>query len=234
VEVLKETGKPVAASLCIGPEGDMHGLSPQECAVKLVKAGAQIVGVNCHFDPLTCVKAVQMMKEGVEKAGLKAHYMVQPLAFHTPDCNCQGFIDLPEFPFGLEPRILTRWDMHKYAREAYKAGIRFIGGCCGYEPYHIRAVAEELAVERGFLPPASEKHGMWGAGLEMHTKPWVRARARREYWENLRPASGLPLCPSMSVPDAWGVTKGHKDLMQQKEATSKDQLKQLFDRSKAH
>lgn len=194
--------------------------------------GAQIVGVNCHFDPVTCVKAVKMMKEAVEKAGLKAHYMVQPLAYHTPDCNCQGFIDLPEFPFGkipcctskkyfkksfshsfhfrlpllvhskhlkspnqiflhmlvfstnifsfflsgLEPRILTRWDMHKYAREAYNAGIRYIGGCCGFEPYHIRAVAEELAAERGITPPGSEKHGMWGAGLEMHTKPWVRAR----------------------------------------------------------
>jgi len=49
---------------------------------------------------MTCVEAVKMMKEGVEKAGLKAHYMVQPLAYHTPDCSCQGFIDLPEFPFG--------------------------------------------------------------------------------------------------------------------------------------
>lgn len=49
---------------------------------------------------MTCVETVKLMKEGVEKAGLKAHYMVQPLAFHTPDCNCQGFIDLPEFPFG--------------------------------------------------------------------------------------------------------------------------------------
>lgn len=39
VEVLKETGKPVAASLCIGPAGDMHGVSPGECAVRLVKAG---------------------------------------------------------------------------------------------------------------------------------------------------------------------------------------------------
>lgn len=77
---------------------------------------------------------------------------------------------------GLEPRILTRWDMHKYAREAYNAGIKYIGGCCGFEPYHIRAVAEELAPERGFLPVGSDKHGNWGAGLEMHTKPWVRAR----------------------------------------------------------
>lgn len=57
------------------------------------------MGINCHFDPKTCVKTVKMMKEGVEKAGLKAHYMSQPLAFHTPDCNRQGFIDLPEFPF---------------------------------------------------------------------------------------------------------------------------------------
>lgn len=68
--------------------------------------------------------------------------------------------------------------MQKYAREAYNAGIRYIGGCCGFEPYHIRALAEELATERGFLSAGSEKHGNWGAGLEMHTKPWVRAR----YW----------------------------------------------------
>lgn len=82
---------------------------------------------------------------------------------------------------GLEPRILSRWDMHTYAREAYNAGIRFIGGCCGFEPYHIRAVAEELGPERGFLPAASEKHGNWGAGLEMHTKPWVRARSEATF-----------------------------------------------------
>lgn len=66
--------------------------------------------------------------------------------------------------------------MQKYAREAYNAGIRYIGGCCGFEPYHTRALSEELAVERGFLPAGSEKHGTWGSGLEMHTKPWVRAR----------------------------------------------------------
>lgn len=59
------------------------------------------MGINCHFDPETCVKTVKMMKEGVEKAGLKAHYMSQPLAYHTPDCNRQGFIDLPEFPFSM-------------------------------------------------------------------------------------------------------------------------------------
>lgn len=39
VQVLKSTGKPVAATLCIGPEGDLNGVSPGDCAVRLVKAG---------------------------------------------------------------------------------------------------------------------------------------------------------------------------------------------------
>ncbi|XP_075399175.1 S-methylmethionine--homocysteine S-methyltransferase BHMT2 [Tenrec ecaudatus] len=202
VEVLKETGKPVAATMCIGPEGDMNNVAPGACAVQLVKAGASIVGVNCRFGPTASLKTMKLMKEGLQAAGLTAHLMVQSLGFHTPDCGKGGFVDLPEYPFGMEPRVATRWDIQKYAREAYKLGVRFIGGCCGFEPYHIRAIAEELAPERGFLPPASEKHGSWGSGLDMHTKPWIRARARKEHWENLRPASGRPFCPSLSKPDA--------------------------------
>ncbi|XP_036265831.1 S-methylmethionine--homocysteine S-methyltransferase BHMT2 [Pipistrellus kuhlii] len=202
VEVLKESGKPVAATMCIGPEGDKNGVTPGECAVKLVKAGASIVGVNCRFGPGVSLKTMKLMKEGLHAAGLKAHLMVQSLGFHTPDCGKGGFVDLPEYPFGLEPRTATRWDIQKYAREAYNLGVRYIGGCCGFEPYHIRAIAEELVPERGFWPPASEKHGSsWGSGLNMHTKPWIRARARREYWENLLPASGRPFCPSLSKPD---------------------------------
>uniref|UniRef100_A0A3Q1FMG8 Betaine--homocysteine S-methyltransferase 1-like n=1 Tax=Acanthochromis polyacanthus TaxID=80966 RepID=A0A3Q1FMG8_9TELE len=207
VEVLKTSGKTVAATLCIAPQGDRHRVPPGECAVRLVKAGADIVGINCQLDPMTCVRTVKLMKEGLEKAGLKAHLMIQPLGFHTPECNLGGYVSLPEYPFALETRAMTRWDIHKYAREAYNAGIRYIGGCCGFEPYHIRAIAEELAAERGFLPPASEKHGLWGAALEMHTKPWVRARARREYWENLLPASGRPKCPSMATPANDGLTE---------------------------
>lgn len=232
VQVLKESGKPVASTMCIGPDGDLNGVPAGECAVQLAKAGADIVGVNCHFDPFVCLKTLKLMKEGLEAAGVKAHLMIQPIAYLTPDCGHQGFIDLPEFPFALEPRVVTRWDIHKYAREAYNMGIRYIGGCCGFEPYHIRAIAEELAPERGFLPEGSEKHGSWGAGLDMHTKPWVRARARKEYWQNLKPSTGRPYSASLSVPDAWGVTRGDADLMQQKEATTEQQLKNLFQKQK--
>ena len=34
----------------------------------------------------------------------------------------------------------------------------------------------QLAKERGKLPPASEKHSLWGDALRQHTLPWVRAR----------------------------------------------------------
>ncbi|KAK3750571.1 hypothetical protein QZH41_009813 [Actinostola sp. cb2023] len=233
VEVCKATGKPTACSLCIGPDGDMHGVSAGECAVRLAKAGADIVGVNCHFGPTKSLEAMSLMKAGLDAAGIKCHLMVQPLGFHTPDCGVQGFIDLPEFPFGLEPRICTRWDMHKFGREAYDMGIRFIGGCCGFEAYHIRAVAEELSKERNKLPISSNKHGMWGEGLRQHTKPWVRARARRVYWEKLKPASGRPYSSAMSYPDGWGITAGDTLLIQHAGNTTDSEMKDVFTKAEA-
>jgi len=228
IQVCKETNKPVAANMCIGVEGDLHGVSAAECAVRMAKAGADVVGVNCHFDPFVSIETLKLMKEGLDKAGLSPYLMCQPLAYHTPDAGRQGFIDLPEFPFGLEPRICTRFDMNKYAREAYDLGVRYIGGCCGFEPYHIRAVAEELAAERpNGLPAGSDKHMPWGGGLEMHTKPWVRARANRPYWESLKTASGRPTCPAMSKPDNWGITKGDSELMQHAESTSQQEMSEV-------
>merc|ERR1711962_1071999 len=124
--------------------------------------GAHVVGVNCHFDMFVALETVKKMKAGLQSAGLNPYLMMQPIAYLCPDANRQGIIDLPEFPFALEPRVATRWDMHKYAREAFDLGVRYIGGCCGFEAYHIRAVAEELAAERGRMPEGSEKHMPWG------------------------------------------------------------------------
>jgi len=206
IQVCKETNLPVAASMCIGPEGDLHGVSASECAVRMAKAGANVVGVNCHFDTFKSLDALRLMKEGLKDSGLldNVYLMCQPLGYHCPDAGRQGFIDLPEFPFGLEPRIYTRWDMHKYARDAYELGVRYIGGCCGFEAYHIRSVCEELREERGGkIGKGSEKHDMWGGGLKMHTKPWVRARASKEYWQKLKPSTGRPFSACCSTPDNW-------------------------------
>lgn len=230
IEVCRKNGFTTAANMCIGPEGDLHGNSCEECAVRMAKAGAHIIGVNCHFDPFISLEAIKKMKAGLEKEGLldKVHLMVQPLAYMTPDAHKQGFIDLPEFPFALEPRVCTRYEMHRFAREAYELGVRYIGGCCGFEAYHVRAMTEELKVERGERSKAGDKWmEPYAAGLGMHTKPWVRARASKDYWANLKPASGRPYCPCCSQPSNWGITQGDDALCQQADTTSQEELQKL-------
>jgi len=215
IEVCRESGKVVAATMCIGPEGDLHGVSAGECAVRMARAGASLVGVNCHFDPFISLKTIEKMKEGLETAGLSPYLMCQPIGYLCPDAGKQGHLDLPEFPFALEPRIMTRFDAHRYAREALALGVRYIGGCCGFQPYHIRAVSEALAKERGKQGAASAKHLPWGGGLSQHTKPWIRARASRTYWEDLEPSTGRPYSKAMSKPDNWGVTQGNPKMEQE-------------------
>lgn len=232
IESCLKTGLPVAANMCIGPEGDLHGNSVEECTRRMVEAGAHIVGVNCHFDPFVSLDAMKKVKaqlvkmDRFEDGPNKVHMMVQPLGYMTPDANKQGFIDLPEFPFALEPRVCTRFEMQAFARQAHELGIGYIGGCCGFEPYHIRAVSEELAQERQRRPPGNK----WipgAGGLEMHTKPWVRARASMEYWQNLKPAFGRVGNPAVSKPDGWKVTQGNEMLRQKKDATETTEIQDL-------
>jgi betaine-homocysteine S-methyltransferase len=237
--------KAICASMCIGHEGDMHGVSAGDCAVRMARAGANVVGVNCHFDPITSIEIIQIMKDALDEENLlnkgapkvgkgkiqppshmnkKVYLMCQPIGFMTPDAGKQGFIDLPEFPFALEPRTCTRWDAHKYARDAYKMGIRYIGGCCGFEPYHIKALSDELEKERG----KDESNDNWIADLRMHTKPWVRARAIKNYWDGIEPASGRPYSSALSEPDDWNVTQGHKLLSQHTQATTEEEMETIF------
>lgn len=189
IEVMKKTNLPVAITMCIGPLGDFKNVSVEECAVRMAKAGADIIGVNCRFEPNMVVDTTIMMKKAVEAAGLKCHYMCQPIAYRTADANRFGFISLPECPLAFENRLITRWDAQRYARKAYDAGIRYIGGCCGFEPYHIRACAEELRVERGRLPINSRC--IDASTLKDHENKEIRElRSNKSYWMNLQPRDG--------------------------------------------
>ena len=69
-------------------------------------AGADIIGVNCFYDPDVCLKTMRDMKQGLDKAGLKCHLMVQPIGYRTPECtdnnpaSKMGMTGLAEFPYG--------------------------------------------------------------------------------------------------------------------------------------
>lgn len=222
IEACLEFDFVTAANMCIGKEGDLHGTPTGDCGMQMYEAGAKIVGLNCHFGPMELLDGMEEIVKAFDRNGVKinedVYLMVQPLAYHTPDARKQGFIDLPEFPFALEPRVATRYEMQQFARRAWDMGIRYIGGCCGFQPYHIRAITEELTPEfGGRFHDGGKKWEPNAEGLLMHTKPWVRSRASADYWKSLRIGTGRPHSHSMSQSDAWGVTQGDEDLKQKTE-----------------
>lgn len=90
---------PIAASMCINHEGDLHGVSCGDCGLQMAEQGAQIIGINCHFDPEITLKGVEQMKLALDKNGMLwnkdsnpdgVHLMAQPLAFHV--CKCLLFV----------------------------------------------------------------------------------------------------------------------------------------------
>ena len=47
----------------------LQGTSAGECAVRMARAGARLLGVNCLFDPFLCLDTVRQMRAGLEAAG---------------------------------------------------------------------------------------------------------------------------------------------------------------------
>jgi len=195
IEVALEFGLPVAATMCMGPAGDESGVSVGECGVRMAKAGAQIVGVNCLFDPFCLLEVMRTMKKALDIFGLSPYLFAQPLGYRIPDGASFGWVEIDEFPFAVEPRQITRWEARKWARQAYEAGIRIIGGCCGFEPYHIRAMAEELHEIRGKLPEASAKSD-WDLSIHKELESKMSRYNKKgdiDYWMNQHPSTGRPL-----------------------------------------
>ncbi|XP_072043049.1 betaine--homocysteine S-methyltransferase 1-like, partial [Amphiura filiformis] len=191
IETMKEYNVPVACTMRICSVGDQNGVDTETCAVRMAKAGADVIGVNCMYDPDISLKTISLMKAGLASAGLEAYLMMQPVGFHTQDVanNPEGYIIIPEMPFAMETRLLNRADVKKFARKAYELGVRYLGGCCGFESYHIRAIAEELATERGKLPPGAYM-SPGPKGLKTSLYEEQRKRGTADYWDNLIPAAG--------------------------------------------
>ena len=116
----------------------------KDACQRLTDLGADVVGLNCYRGPGTMLPILQKVTEKV-----KSHVAALPVAYHTSE-NEPTFEVLSDgkgntvFPTLLDPHVATRDEMANFALEAYKLGARFIGGCCGTAPYHIRSMAEAL------------------------------------------------------------------------------------------
>ena len=114
----------VIAQVTVGPDGRTgYGTDPETFGPALEAAGADVVGVNCSIGP-------QVVLEAVEKLVRLVHIPVsaQPNAGLPRDvADRKIYMASPEY-------------MAEYARRMVEAGVRFVGGCCGTTPAHIKAI----------------------------------------------------------------------------------------------
>ena len=104
------------------------------------------------------------------RARVKGHVAGLPVPYRThreqptfQSLRDPAYPDVPggrPFPTALDPFTCNRYEIADFARDAYEAGIRYMGVCCGAGPHHIRSMAEAL----GRTPPA----GRYTADMSKH------------------------------------------------------------------
>jgi homocysteine S-methyltransferase len=115
---------PVIASASVDELGRMADGTPSAEIARLMKEwGAGVVGVNCCDGPMNVLEAVEPML-GV---GLPV-WAVPNAGLPRRVDDRLVYVSTPEY-FGV------------YARRMYKLGVRFVGGCCGTTPEHVRRIA---------------------------------------------------------------------------------------------
>jgi len=154
VEEIKKAG--LIAVVTLGPHVDdstFDKISTVEACLLLEKAGADVVGVNCHKGPTTILPLVQELtqKLRVPVAALPVPFCTTP---EQPVMNSLKDKVTGEraFPVNLDPFLCSRNEITRFTLEAKKMGVKYFGLCCGSGPHYVRAMAEAL----GRKPPASQ------------------------------------------------------------------------------
>lgn len=108
----------------------MMGISPEEAVQAAVDAGADIIGSNCGNGIERMVEIVETIRKSVPEIPV----LVQANA--GMPVNIDGVDVFPETPE----------QMSNYVTKLISAGANIIGGCCGTNPEHIRAI--KVVVEK--------------------------------------------------------------------------------------
>ncbi|MGI8436899.1 MAG: homocysteine S-methyltransferase family protein, partial [Chthoniobacterales bacterium] len=114
-------------SFACSAEGRLSTGTPLvEAFVRLRSAGAQMVGVNCMNGPRGMVQLLERVP---------ADYLLAAYANAGYPMYHEG-----RFIYQTAPEYFAQ-----SAREMVAQGARLIGGCCGTNPTHVRAIAEAIA-----------------------------------------------------------------------------------------
>jgi methionine synthase I (cobalamin-dependent)/5,10-methylenetetrahydrofolate reductase len=128
---------PIVAQMTIQIDGNtVFGATPESFTTQLDEWGADVIGLNCGVGPAIVLNAIEKMRP-VTARKLSA----QPNAGLPRDVQGRQFyMCSPEY-------------MAEYSRRIIQAGARFVGGCCGTTPAHIKWIADAV---RQFNPRAQK------------------------------------------------------------------------------
>ena len=119
---------PIIAQMTIMTDGNtLFGTTPELFTERLDNWGADIIGLNCGVGPAIILNALEKMRE-VTKKKLSA----QPNA------------GLPRDVQGRQVYMCSPEYMSKFAKRFIQAGAKFIGGCCGTTPSHIKLISDSV------------------------------------------------------------------------------------------
>src|SRR5580693_4884657 len=105
----------------------LDGSSPETAATKLTEWGADAIGCNCSVGPATVLTAIECMAGATDL----------PL-IAMPNAGMPREVD------GRNIYLCSPEYMASFARKLVKAGVQFVGGCCGTTPSHIRSMKSSL------------------------------------------------------------------------------------------
>lgn len=118
------TTLPIVAQMTVGTDGKTYyGTEPATFGPLLQAMGADVIGVNCSVGPAGVLEAIEQL----------ARVVTVPLV-------AQPNAGLPREVADRKMYMASPEYMAEYARRIVEAGARFIGGCCGTTPDHIKAI----------------------------------------------------------------------------------------------
>ena len=121
---------PIAATLSFDTRGHtMMGISPKQAVDDLQDLDIQLLGANCGTGSDELVLAIQALRAANPK-----HPLIAKANAGLP------VMVGSEIVYNGSPEVMA-----DYAVQAWRAGAKLIGGCCGSTPDHIRAMAETMA-----------------------------------------------------------------------------------------
>src|SRR4026209_1414220 len=166
---------PIIAQMTIMTDGNtMLGTTPELLTERLDEWGADVIGLNCGVGPAIILSALEKMR-AVTKKKLSA----------------QLNAGLPRDVQGRQFYMCSPEYMSKFAKRFIQSGAKFIGGCCGTTPAHIKLIADSVRAASPRPPRLAFSSGAAAtaatAPTDLHVVPpeershWGRKIARGEF-----------------------------------------------------